>query len=504
MRRLAAALLAALAVNAPAMAQEPAVTSPAPDTVALTVYRAPDGKGAIDLRALGGFALVSETRRVRLPRGAAVLRFEGVAAGIVPVSAVIDGLPGGVVEKNRDARLLSPAALVDGTLGRQVTLTRTSRATGRRTSETATIVAGPRRGIVLETSSGIETLRCSGLPEALSFAEVPAGLSSKPVLSVATVSPVASTVTIRLSYLASGFDWRASYVATMAADGRTLDLSAWLTLANGNPERFADAAVSAVAGRLNRVATRTLQAAVGALSLSCYPLGTTTSDLREQRFEMADDIVVTGSRVFAPAMMMAPPPAPLPAPPPPPPPEDLGDLKLYRVPERLALSPRGQKQVALLARAAVPFTRSYRRRVGAGQTLEPSPMAIVLVVQNRKDTGLGLPLPSGSSAAYALQRSGEPLLLGLGELTDRTEGETVRIAAGTSTQVLIEQRIDTATHAVVTVTNAAPFAVGIEVPIGAAGQAVTWDDAAMARVDGVATWSTMVPAGGRAELRYRF
>ncbi|MDM8695570.1 hypothetical protein, partial [Klebsiella pneumoniae] len=141
----------------------------------------------------------------------------------------------------------------------------------------ATIVAGPQPGVVLRTPAGIETLRCSGLPERVTFAGVPAGLSSKPVLSVATTSASARTVTVRLSYLASGFDWRASYVASVAADGRTLDLFAWLTLANANPETFALAEVSAVAGRLNRVVTPALQQAVGALSLRCYPLGTTTS-----------------------------------------------------------------------------------------------------------------------------------------------------------------------------------------------------------------------------------
>ena len=87
------------------------VTSAAPAQIAVTVYRNPTRTRAapIDLRYLGGFALVTETRRVRLPRGRATLRFEGVAEGIVPVSAIVSGLPGGTVEKNRDARLLSPA-----------------------------------------------------------------------------------------------------------------------------------------------------------------------------------------------------------------------------------------------------------------------------------------------------------------------------------------------------------------------------------------------------------
>jgi hypothetical protein len=301
MRALLTVLPAFIAIGAAPLPATPGVvTSPAPAAVALTVYRAPYGQGAMNLGYLQGFALVTETRRIAVSKGASTLRFEGVAEGIVPVSAVVEGLPGGVIEKNRDSRLLSPASLIDGTLGRIVTLTRTDRATGRRVSEQATIVAGPARGVVLKTRAGIETLRCSGLPERLSFAGVPGGLSAKPVLSVATVSPVARTVTVKLSYLASGFDWRSSYVATVAPDGRTLDLFAWLTLANANPERFPDAQLSAVAGRVNRVWTPGLERAVAALSLSCYPLGTTTSDLPEETFEKADDIVVTGFRMAAP------------------------------------------------------------------------------------------------------------------------------------------------------------------------------------------------------------
>jgi len=507
MRALLPALLALAATGtapAPPPAGSPAiVTSPAPAAVALTVYRAPYGRGAMELGYLQGFALVTETRRIAVPKGAATLRFEGVAEGIVPVSAVIEGLPGGVVEKNRDARLLSPASLVDGTLGRIVTLTRTDRATGRRTSEQATIIAGPAQGVVLKTRAGIEALRCAGLPERLTFAGVPDGLSAKPVLSVATVSPVARTVTVRLSYLASGFDWRSSYVATIAPDGRTLDLFAWLTLANANAERFPDARLSAVAGRLNRVWTPALERAIGALSLSCYPLGTTTSDLPEPTLEDAEDIVVTGSRLAAPMMMMeAPPPPPPPPAPAPPPAEDLGDLKLYRVPMRVTVASRAQKQVALLSRTGVPFDRRYRARLDPGQLLEAAPTHIVLSLRNRREAGLGLPLPAGSTAVYAL-RGGERLLVGEGALTDRAEGESFRLSAGTSTQVTVtQQRISRDVMRIV-LTNAGVSSAPVDVPLGTGGGRIEAIDATLPIVDGAPTWTAMVPPGGTAELHYR-
>ena len=446
-----------------------------------------------------------------------MLRFGGVAEGIVPVSAIIDGLPGGTIEKNRDARLLSPASLVDGTLGRRITLTRTDKATGRAVSEEATIVAGPRPGVIVQTAAGIEALRCAGLPEQLGYAGVPAGLSSKPVLSVTTASPAAATVTVRLTYLASGFDWRASYVATLAPNGRALDLFAWMTLANGNDEEFPQAEVQAVAGRLNRVAVSAIPQEASALQLVCYPLGTTTSDLRESKFEPAEPFEPADLIVVTAMRMMAPPPPPAPAPPPPPPPpEDLGDLKLYRIPAPTTVAARAQKQVALLAQGPVPFERRYRRPVYPGERIDAAPTAIVLVLKNEKKDGLGVPLPAGSTALYA-QRAGERLLLGLGVITDRTVGETFRLAAGVSSQVTVTQVIAAprepmlvtrtavgSREAMLTVSNANPFAVTLDVPIGAAGQKIEAKGQDVDRMDGIVTWSPALPPGGRAELRYRY
>ena len=55
------------------------------------------------------------------------------------VTAIVTGLPGGTIEKNRNAQLLSPAALVDGTLGNRVTITRMNPATGAEVSERAVV-----------------------------------------------------------------------------------------------------------------------------------------------------------------------------------------------------------------------------------------------------------------------------------------------------------------------------------------------------------------------------
>jgi len=479
------------------------VTSPKPATIAVTLYRAPyrSAREAMNLRNLQGYALVTETRRVTLPRGRAVLRFEGVAGGIIPVSAVVEGLPGGTVEKNRDARVLSPAALVDGTLGNRVTLRRTDRRSGVVREEEATILSGPTGGVVVRTPNGVEALGCAGLADSLKYARIPADLAAKPVLSVTTDSPARRTVTVRLSYLATGFDWSASYVGTLVGD--RLNLFAWTTLANGNAEGFADAEVQVVAGRLNRQWYAPIAAAATRLQLRCYPLGTTTSDLRTERFEMADEIIVTGSRMGFPPPPPPPvvgPPAP-PAPMAPPAPENLGDVKLYRLPGRTTVAAKGQKQVALLRQDGVAYTRIYRRRIPIAQPIDGGALDIALRVKNEKVDGLGIPLPAGTTALYA-PRGETSLLVGTGTMTDRAEGETLLIGAGSSRQVLVSQtRLDDRT-ARLTVTNARPLPVAVELPIGYPGTKV--EAPGLERIDGIPTWRVTIAPGDTATLDYRY
>ena len=188
-----------------------------------------------------------------IPAGPATIRFEGVAGGILAESAIVAGLPEGAREKNLDADLLSPRTLFDRSLGRRVVIRRTDRATGRVPRCRRRSARRGTGGMVLTTAEGVEAIQCAGVPEKIVYDWVPAGLSAKPTLSIATDSPVARTVTLTLSYLAGGFDWQANYVATMRPDGTSADLIAWLTLVSGDVTSFVDAGTQVVAGKPNRV-----------------------------------------------------------------------------------------------------------------------------------------------------------------------------------------------------------------------------------------------------------
>ena len=479
------------------------VASPGPDAVAVTVYRDPNREGgAFNLDWLGGYALVSERRRVTIPAGDSELRFEGVAGGILPQSAIVSGLDKRIVERNRDARLLSPGTLLDASLGERLHLRRTSRATGTVREQDA-IVRATSGGIVIQTAAGIEALRCTGLPETLLAPTVPADLSAKPTLSVRIRNDRPMVADVILSYLSYNFDWQANYVGTLSPDGTRLDLFGWLTLANGDSTGFAEAATQAVAGRVNQQRVWVSPGEAKPIYLSCWP-SQTTSDIPLEELTNYDaegyDIVVTGARMSA----MAPPPPPSPERGMMATQEALGDVKLYRIPEAVTIAARSQKQVALLHQSSVKVASIYRLRLAAAGAADTA-ADHVLVTRNRPADGLGLPLPSGRLVVFAL-RGGRTILIGEGDVDDRAVGEEVEFRIGQAPGVRAVQReIVRSKQAVdveLVITNDLPRPVRVEAEIGADGMKLS-SKTRLGRRNGRPNWVVTVPANGRATLRYR-
>ena len=481
------------------------VASPAPDTVAVTVYRDPDRASdqPFNLGWLNGYALISETRRVTLPAGESELRFEGVAGGIIPQSAIVSGLPQGIVERNRDAYLLSPGTLLDRSLGKRVHLRRTN-AAGKVTEQEAVIRSGIDGAVVLQTAAGIEALRCAGEKGTLVYDEVPAGLSAKPTLSVRVRSAQPLEATVTLSYLATGFDWQANYVAQLSPAGDRVDLFAWLTLANGDDTGFANAQTQAIAGKLNRESVEVQEPVTRPLYLTCWPQGTTSDGLfvdyaapgapppppppppsPERGGDEAMSIVVTGSRIAMKARQ-----------------ENLGDLKLYRIPERVSVAANSQKQVAMIVQDGVKVATAYRQRIDPGNNGFDEPATRTLVTRNRTAEGLGLPLPAGGVALFA-SHGGRPILLGEGSLDDLAVDEDVEIRFGAAPGVrgrLIE--VSTGRYEL-TVTNDGPAAIHYEAEFAVEGKPIK-ADARLGKRDGRPLWAVTVPANGSRTLRYRY
>lgn len=492
---------------APAAADD--VLAGPPSDLIVTVYRAPYRQsGSIDLDDLNGFALVTETRLVHLPAGLSRVRFEGVADGIEPASALVSGLPGTVIEKNRDARLLSPAALIASAVGKPVELLRSNRKTGK-TERIAGTIVSDNDGVVFKTAEGLEALRCSGLPETFSFAPA-ADLSARPTLSVEVRTPRAVTSQVSLSYLARGFDWAADYTATLAADGKHLDLGAWVTLANSNGVSFPSGHVQVVAGKVNREDGRVEPIDAGGPMLAqCWPRGSTSDQpmiLRTAglRF-MQDQVMAAAATASAPRMeeVMVTRAKQVQQ-------EQLGDLKLYRVPERTTLAARQSKQVRLMDRSGIPVSTVYVEDI-AGNAQSTGPAHRLLRTRNTAENHLGLPLPAGTVAVFA-PHDATRLLESESGLRDIAVNEAVEIDMGASSDVQVSaQHEDVALRSAkrdelerVEVSNARnteiQFELTIQLPQGAK---LVHADHSVGTKDGRPIFRFRIPANQTVAVRYQ-
>jgi hypothetical protein len=227
-----------------------------------------------------------------------------------------------------------------------------------------------------------------------------------------------------------------------------LRLVSWLTLLNDNGQSFPDAELLVVAGRLNVVSDFEELAdppSARGLHLTCYPLGSTAAGSADgghpppppsplplfapapmAMAREAQDIVVTGSSIANKAQE-----------------EALGDLKLYRVPERVTVAAQSLKQVAFLDQDDVEGRVLYKTSCAPwdGQD-EPAPASILLATVNDTRHGLGMALPMGGVTVFGPSAYGDQLVAE-DRVRDYAEGQDVELGLGESRQVFAQcQRPD--------------------------------------------------------------
>jgi hypothetical protein len=506
MVRPAPVWLAALLAAGPAAAQ---IVASAPSAASVTIYR-DSNLQAGDLRDLDpsqGLALITETRTVEVPAGKSRIAFSGVADTMVPETVALQGLPGVVVERNEDFDLLSPGSLVARSIGRTVQVVQTPRR-GAVSVREAVIRSGPD-GVVLDSNGRLEALGCGGPPTRLVFDEVPRGLGDKPTFSVLADAPKAGRYIVRLSYLATGFTWSADYVARIRPDGRTLDLSGWLTLSNKSAAGFAQAPIQVVAGQLERDdATRPPRPDAKAVWPNCWgqaraldrgvPLPVPMVARRMAAAGQIEELVVTGSKIATVS--------------------ELGDYKLYTLPEPTTVAARQTKQVAFLDQPAVPFERVYVARLDLDADSPPdaedaagAPPQMVLRLRNKPQFGLGKPLPSG--VVSVMEPGGAGLVLaGQHAIRDTPVGLPLEVAIGRAMDIAVAPRIvkdevgvgTRSLSVVVAVINAKPAPVTLELRQPRDREGFTLMRASQRAVarEGDEVWTMHLAPGERSQLTY--
>ena len=253
-------LAAGLALAAGAQAADPGGTaltiysSARPGAVPVELYRPIPGGGVPNGMAVPGYAMVRDTRTMKLAAGRSTVRFTDVAALIDPTTVSFQSLTDPatrVLEQNYQFDLIGMDKLLQRYIDRPVTVDRTGRDAGPATSGTL-LSAGD--GLVIRGADGsIHALREYG---AVHFAELPGGLITRPTLVWDLTTARAGEHRTRVTYQTGGITWWADYNLVFKegkdANHGTVDLGAWVSIVNQSGASYEDARLKLIAGDVHR------------------------------------------------------------------------------------------------------------------------------------------------------------------------------------------------------------------------------------------------------------
>ena len=401
----------------------------------LTIY--PDNLG-----------FVRETRTIDVPAGVVDLRFFGVSDMIIPQSAVLESFEGLRLEGNFDSDLISPAKLINRSVGERVTIRRVNPVTGASKIVRAELVsAAPDKSgntsAIFSTTEGVEGYQCSGLAEALILSNLPDDLHSVPVLSTRVVSETAGPKEITLTYMTRGLGWAADYRMDVEEGSDEVGLLGWLTLTNKTSKRFDEADLSVVAGKLNqvrgrpqnntarkwdRVANCVLHKNVagqrGRGGFTSGPAPALFEAAPEPVAAFASDEIVVTARKRAEVREATQ--------------EDLGDYKLYRAPQAVTVEPYQTKQIAFLSKYDVALEQAdkYRWNFSYGKLSRDTKIPInatrIYELDNSKEGTLAVPLPAGTVRTMSQSEAGLNIFIGEDAISNMPVGRPVEIEVGES------------------------------------------------------------------------
>ena len=432
----------------------------------------------------GGFGQVWERRPLAAGRGPREIALDGVSHRMLAESLRLagDGGPLTVRAVTLNRNLLSPHALLERFLGREIGVVKVHPTTGEERVEKATVLS-VQNGVVLRMGGRIET----GMPGRLVFPDDIGDLAARPQLTAAAEAGSA-VKGLTLTYLTDGLDWQADYAATLSPDGARLSLTGWASVANDTGVDLDAGRLRLVAGEVNRVAVAQPMAKASRLMMA------------EARGAAADAALPQR--------------------------ETQGAVHVYTLPGMVKLAAGERRQVALLGPVDVAVAETLispgHPPVFGAQRGEPAPEhpELRLAFENKSLLPGGLPLPAGALRVYRAGADGVPLFAGADRLPDTPDGERADVTLGRAFDVTVTRtqtafkRLDAQGRTVeaafrIEVRNGrdAPAEVRLDENLPGDWTIVPGDGEVFPkhshkRVGGQARFTVEVPAKGKAEVTY--
>jgi hypothetical protein len=345
--------------------------------------------------------LVKDTRLIDFKPGIHELKFMDVAAKIDPttvhIKSLINASSLNVLEQNYEYDLLNPQKLLEKYVGQKVQLATINPETKKEEIVEATLLS-TQGGNIFQIGDKIHI----GHYGRVLLSRIPENLISQPTLVWMVENKLSKPQKVEASYLASGINWKADYVAVLNKLDTMTDLTGWVTIDNRSGATYRNALLKLVAGDIHRVQA-------------------------EMRMDHAR--TMAAAKEASPQFKE----------------ESFFEYHLYTLDRRTTIKDNQTKQMTLLDANRVPLKKLF---VFSGhpqyyyyqdQSSTKQKVGVFLELENTKKNNLGTPLPKGTIRVYKEDKDGSLQFVGEDRIDHTPKDEKFKIKIGEAFDVVGER-----------------------------------------------------------------
>jgi hypothetical protein len=348
--------------------------------VALTIYN-------------DNLALVKDVRKMQLTKGVSEIKFQDVAAQIDPTSVYFLSVTApdkvAILEQNYEYDLVNSSKILQKYVDQQIALS-----AKEGISFSGTLLSASGQDVILREEDGGIKIVNMNIVQNMDFPKLPEGLITRPTLVWSVNSDQAGEQQVEVGYLTTGIQWHAEYVGVSNKDDTSLDLSGWVSIDNHSGARYDNAKLKLVAGDVNRAQEppRPFMRKAEAL------------------YQAAADVAQFEEKAFF-------------------------EYHLYTLQRPATVADNQIKQISLFPSAQVKVQKKYSYD-GARDVKK---VRVNLEFQNRKEFGLGMPLPKGKMRLYKKDEDAALVFIGEDFIDHTPKDEKVRVNVGNAFDIVGER-----------------------------------------------------------------
>ncbi|HEX9974349.1 MAG TPA: DUF4139 domain-containing protein [bacterium] len=299
-------------------------------------------------------AVVKDIRNLDLKNGMSELKYQEVAARIDPTSVHFKSLTApvkvAIIEQNYEYDLVSADKIAEKYLDKDITIILKDKSTF-----SGQLLSYDGGYFTLKTESGVIKLLSRDNIANIDFPKLPEGLITRPTLVWTINNAQPGNHKTEVSYLTSGMNWHAEYVAVAKDNDQKLELNAWVSIDNRSGATYPDARLKLIAGEVHQV-------------------------MKARPMQMAKGYALQAMDAAAPQFEE----------------KSFFEYHLYTLKRATTINQNQIKQVSLFPSVETKVSKIYTYESSRSQ----DDVRVNLEFFNSKQNGMGMPLPAGKVRVY--------------------------------------------------------------------------------------------------------